>query len=199
MKFKVGDTVKVRADLADSEIYEGLYCSIEMSRHGGMPATVAAVLQDGNYILYGLSDWEFNDAMLEPIEPAKKERGYYTETVADTFKKVHVNLDHGIDFSKTTGVKHDQGKPDLSMIPYEALEEIAKVLMFGATKYDKNNWKKGINSTRLAGAALRHLGKWCDGVDIDSESSENHIAHAATNLLMLIWMLKHKPELDDRA
>ena len=114
-----------------------------------------------------------------------------SEPEIDTLKKVQIG-------SSSVGIKHDQGKPDLTMIPYEALEEIAKVLMFGATKYDKNNWKKGISTTRLIASAMRHLGQFNSGIDTDNESSLSHVAHAATNLLMLIWMMKHKKELDDR-
>lgn len=140
-------------------------------------------------------------------DPSDLKRDYYTVTVANTFPKLALeeylktlteDKDGNLVKELKGGVKHDQGKPDLTMIPYEALEEIAKVLMFGASKYGKNNWKKGISTTRLAGAALRHLGSWCDGVDLDSESNLNHLTHSATNLLMLIWMLKHKPEQDDR-
>lgn len=170
MKFRVGDKVRV--------INGDEYHAKDTIHH------IVSGAYNNDECLRLDSGWYVPVSELELIENAPA-REYSTVTLADTFPK-------------SGGVKYDQGKPDLSMIPYEALEEIAKVLMFGASKYDKNNWKKGINSTRLAGAALRHLGKWCDGIDVDSESNLSHLSHAATNLLMLIWTMKNKPEVDDR-
>ena len=37
----------------------------------------------------------------------------------------------------TEGVKHDQGKNPLELLPFDALEEIGKVLAFGARKYTR--------------------------------------------------------------
>ena len=39
--------------------------------------------------------------------------------------------------------RSNDGKVELSLLPKTFLEETAKVLMFGARKYDRNNWKKG--------------------------------------------------------
>jgi hypothetical protein len=99
---------------------------------------------------------------------------------------------------KKTGVKHDSEKAPLDLIPYEALEQIAKVLAFGASKYGRHNWKNGFEYSRLIAAALRHLNQYNAGEDADPESDISHVAHSACNLLMLLWMQKHKPELDNR-
>lgn len=95
-------------------------------------------------------------------------------------------------------IKHDSGKPKLSYLPYDALVEVARVMEFGAQKYDKHNYKKGMEYTRLIDAAFRHLHQFNDGIDLDDESSYNHIAHSISNLLMLMWMIKNKPEMDNR-
>lgn len=96
------------------------------------------------------------------------------------------------------GKKFDQGKSQHDLIPYESLEEIAKVLTFGCIKYSRSDWAKGIKFSRLLSAAYRHMGKFNAGEDIDPESNLHHIAHAATNLIMLLYLMKHKPEMDDR-
>ena len=44
-------------------------------------------------------------------------------------------------------MKYDQGKTDLSLMPPEALTEISRVLMFGAEKYGRNNWRDDGNTT----------------------------------------------------
>lgn len=97
-----------------------------------------------------------------------------------------------------SGLKFDAGKPALDLIPPELLEEVGKVLGFGAKKYDKGNWAKGINYSRLIAACMRHLNEYNKGIDNDSESGFNHISHAATNLAFLLWMIQHRPDLDDR-
>lgn len=99
---------------------------------------------------------------------------------------------------KEGGKKFDQNKAELDLIPFESLEEIAKIMSFGANKYGRRNWQNGIAYTRLIAAALRHLGKFADKIDFDDESKMNHVAHSATNLLFLLWMIKNRPDLDDR-
>jgi uncharacterized CHY-type Zn-finger protein len=42
------------------------------------------------------------------------------------------------------GLKYDQGKLQWELFPAESAEQIIKVLMFGAAKYDPWNWSKGI-------------------------------------------------------
>lgn len=86
----------------------------------------------------------------------------------------------------------------MDLIPYESLEEIAKVLAFGENKYQTANWTKGIEMRRLISAALRHIGQFNSGEDRDSESETLHLANAATNLLFAIWMYKYRPDLDNR-
>ena len=42
--------------------------------------------------------------------------------------------------SHNEAVKHDSGKPDWSLVPFESLEGMVKVLEFGAQKYAGWNW-----------------------------------------------------------
>lgn len=100
--------------------------------------------------------------------------------------------------AKTGLVKNDKGKLSLSLLPLEPLEEVARVLEFGAAKYDRNNWKKGTNWTRLADSTLRHLFSWIKGEDKDPESGLSHLAHAACNLLFLLYYTEKKVGTDDR-
>ena len=50
------------------------------------------------------------------------------------------------------GIKHDQGKPRMDLLPMDALLEIAKVFGFGACKYGDRNWEKGLDVQRLRAA-----------------------------------------------
>ena len=98
----------------------------------------------------------------------------------------------------SAGVKHDQDKPRMELISSIAMEELAKVLTFGAKKYASNNWRKGIAWTRILGAALRHIFAYLGGETYDKETGLSHIAHALCELMFLLEFEKTHPELDDR-
>jgi hypothetical protein len=96
------------------------------------------------------------------------------------------------------GTKYDGGKPPLELIPTKPLLQIAEVLEFGRKKYDAHNWRKGMAWSRLYGAALRHIYASLDGVDLDSESGHDHLAHAACCLLFLLEYKTTATGTDDR-
>jgi len=92
--------------------------------------------------------------------------------------------------------KYDSNKkvrPEL--LPSKATEEVMKVFTFGAEKYGDFNWRKGLEFSRLWGAAQRHQMAFWQGQDLDEESGLPHIAHAIANLMMLLEMGR---EWDDR-
>lgn len=96
------------------------------------------------------------------------------------------------------GLKLDNGKAPMSLLDRHALEQIAMVLKFGAAKYERDNWRKGISYTRLTDAALRHIFAFVDGEDKDPESNLSHIAHAGCCILFLLRMIRDRRDLDDR-
>jgi len=96
------------------------------------------------------------------------------------------------------GNKYDQNKVRFELLPQASLQEIAKVLTFGAQKYESWNWSKGIAYSRLLGATFRHLGAWAVGQDKDKETGLSHLAHAGCCILFMLWMEKFRPDLDDR-
>ncbi len=97
-----------------------------------------------------------------------------------------------------SGVKYDEGKPPLGLIPRSALIEEARVMAFGANKYSKDNWRGGLSWSRLVNAALRHITSYNDGEDNDEETGLSHLAHARCCLAFLIEYSVTHPELDDR-
>jgi hypothetical protein len=96
------------------------------------------------------------------------------------------------------GIKHDQDKPMMDLLDSGFLEDMASVLTFGAKKYAAHNWRKGINVSRTIAAIYRHLGALNRGEDLDPESGCHHEACIAINCQFLNWMLKNRPDLDDR-
>jgi hypothetical protein len=99
---------------------------------------------------------------------------------------------------KEPAEKFDNGKPPLSLLPYGPLEEIAKVLDFGAKKYGTHNWCKGMSWSRLSDAALRHIFAWVWGEECDQETGFSHLAHAACCLLFLLDYIQTISGTDDR-
>jgi hypothetical protein len=94
--------------------------------------------------------------------------------------------------------KNDSGKPQLSLIPREALDQMARGFEHGAAKYGRNNFKKGHKWSRCLDAAMRHITAFAHGEDLDPDSGNNHIAHALCSLAMLAYHLEHHQDLDDR-
>lgn len=87
----------------------------------------------------------------------------------------------------TTGRKFDAGKLDYTLVPFEAVDEIVKVLMFGAQKYDRHNWKLVDNAEqRYLAAAFRHITAYNKGELVDPETGVSHLAHAGCCILFLL-------------
>jgi len=96
------------------------------------------------------------------------------------------------------GQKDDAGKPRMDLLDAYAIEELSKVLTFGAKKYAPNQWRKGIKISRLVAALLRHTFAFMAGANKDPETGLDHMAHAMCCCMFLIWTMKHKEECDDR-
>jgi hypothetical protein len=60
------------------------------------------------------------------------------------------------------------------------------------------NFKGGIRVSRLIDSALRHLIQLAQGVSHDPESGLHHAGHAVCNLSMAAFMVRHRPDCDDR-
>lgn len=97
------------------------------------------------------------------------------------------------------GRKYDKGKNLYNLIPPHALDEVVKVLTFGAVKYnepiDQENWRLVSNpEQRYFAAAQRHLWAIRRGEPIDPESGISHYAHAITSLLFLLQLELEKEQ-----
>lgn len=112
--------------------------------------------------------------------------------------KFIVNDTKNGDKTMQKGTKNDDGKPRMDLLSGIWLAGVAKVMGFGAAKYDAHNWRKGIATSRLLGAALRHIFAYLDGEDLDPESGVSHLYHASCCLMFASEMKVTRPDLDDR-
>lgn len=96
------------------------------------------------------------------------------------------------------GIKYDSDKPDMSLLSPLAITYLAKVLTFGAKKYSANNWRKGIDQSRLISAALRHIIAFQAGQDSDPETGLPHMAHAMCCCMFSIELMNSAIDIDTR-
>lgn len=90
---------------------------------------------------------------------------------------------------RTGGVKHDQGKNQWDSIPFECLDELAKIMTYGVNKYGApSGWESVPNmENRYFSALMRHLSAYKQGEERDSESGHYHLSHALCNVVFLLW------------
>lgn len=86
------------------------------------------------------------------------------------------------------GIKFDQGKVDYTYLLKDlpvSVEEVTKVLIYGANKYNRANYSK-VESERYEAAALRHIMAYLQGEQLDPETGYHHLAHATCCLMFLV-------------
>ena len=91
-------------------------------------------------------------------------------------------------------LRYNNGKPDFSLLPMSTLTEVVRVLEYGASKYERNNWLKPTSWDISFACLMRHMSAWQAGEDDDPESGRSHLAHAACNILQMLHQLEHHPE-----
>ena len=72
------------------------------------------------------------------------------------------------------------------------LKALAETYAEGAEKFGACNWENGMPATDMLNHALAHIYKFLGG-----DRSEEHLAHAAWNLLGAIHSLEQWPELNE--
>lgn len=95
-------------------------------------------------------------------------------------------------------LKHDTDKPAITLLSRVFLVGVTRALMFGTKKYVKNNWRGGMEWSRVLDAALRHILAWAEGEEVDPESGLSHLHHAACNLMFLSEYQERGVGIDDR-
>lgn len=92
----------------------------------------------------------------------------------------------------TKGIKNDSEKLQPTLLPIKALRGATRVLMFGAKKYSRNNWRY-VEKDRYKDALVRHLWSYLeDPKGVDEESGFPHIDHLLCNALILAELEKEE-------
>ena len=95
-------------------------------------------------------------------------------------------------------LRYNQGKLKWSLVDWKSLEPMVRVLEMGAEKYAPYNWTKGMPVTEISESLLRHMFSFLEGENFDNESKIENLGHIMCNCMFLIYMMREKPEFDDR-
>jgi hypothetical protein len=97
--------------------------------------------------------------------------------------------DTDVNIAKGDSIKFDGGKTRVSLVDPDYILGTAKILTFGADKYEAGSWKKlpPAQIYRYKDALMRHILAYLDGENIDPDSGESHLYHASCNLMFLSW------------
>lgn len=93
--------------------------------------------------------------------------------------------------------RHNEGKPDMSLLPAEALYQMAYVAMDGVKEYGRDNWRAlwGEDTVNVCNASLmRHAAAMNEGILYDKKSGLPHAAHIMMNCAFILEYLKQKKE-----
>lgn len=99
---------------------------------------------------------------------------------------------------KEEALRFNEGKNMLDLVPPIVVEELGKVLTFGAKKYGRFNYRKGMKWSKCIASLKRHLIAFEKGIDFDDESGLLHLSHILVNSMFLLEYTNLHPELDDR-
>lgn len=90
-------------------------------------------------------------------------------------------------------LRYNEGKPDWTLLDYKSLLPLVDVMTYGATKYDRDNWKLQCdNPNQHLQSCMRHLIALIDGEEFDKESGFRHSGHIMAN--MMFWNYHVHPE-----
>lgn len=78
------------------------------------------------------------------------------------------------------------------LIPWDALEQVCRVFMYGTVKYQRDNYKisPGLPLEGYIQSIWRHTVSYLKGDLLDEDSKLPNLAHIACNAFMYLWTKK---------
>lgn len=90
-------------------------------------------------------------------------------------------------------------KVPLSTLPFRVLWRVGLAMLEGMCKYGRHNYRyAGVRSSVYFDGAMRHLGAWWEGEDIDPDSGFNHIDKLLADLMVMRDSMLEGNFVDDR-
>lgn len=142
--------------------------------------------------------------MCDSDEEVKKEKSNKTN-----LKGLSVNDEGQVvkkEEPKKLGMKFDDEKIDITLVPAIGIEQIAKLSMVGLEKYARDNWKKVPDGfKKYVRALLRHALKLQKAVNngedvmtlLDDDTGMSEFACIACNAFYALWFIENEGKIDD--
>lgn len=83
---------------------------------------------------------------------------------------------------------NEKGSPRYEMLPWDVLDEVVEVFMFGGEKHGEQDFKSNHNAEEYYAKIVRHAKECFAGRKFDNESGKHHAAHIATDALIALWI-----------
>ena len=97
-----------------------------------------------------------------------------------------------------SATRNNVGKLRWDLVDWGSVEEMLKVLEFGAIKYNPENWKKGLNREEILESTQRHLIQLFQKEELDQESQLHHAGHVMCNMMFYLYHAKHSSFVSER-
>lgn len=132
--------------------------------------------------------WWLNEQFTDPVITNKDDQSRKLISML-IGGDVHEVLFYSLALTEDTTVPYKAMSINL---PWNALQDVCRVLAFGAEKYSRDNYKlaPGLPLDTYIQSMWRHLIQYLRGEEIDNESKLPHLSHLACNAFMYLWTQK---------
>ena len=94
-------------------------------------------------------------------------------------------------------LRYNEWKAQWSLVDFDSLEPMVRVLEFWSKKYAIDNWKKPMDKKKILDSLMRHLVRINAWEEIDPESWLPHIWHLMCNALFYSFHARNSTEHPD--
>jgi hypothetical protein len=91
--------------------------------------------------------------------------------------------------------RYNAGKPKWSLVHFESLVPMIRVLEYGCIKYAPFNWQKPMDLMEILESMQRHLAALFDGEICDKESGVSHMGHIQCNAMFYNYHKQKENEM----
>lgn len=82
--------------------------------------------------------------------------------------------------------KIGEGKLQYSLLDFESIDELVRVMMVGSKKHGAFSYKK-FDKHLFVDALMRHCTSYLKGEEMDQEDNLSHMAHAMANCMIIMY------------
>jgi hypothetical protein len=160
-------------------------------------------VKDKSYFCTSTRKWIHPAATTGPLDQGEKIESFMMEVPDDFGKRKAVGKTEKAKGGnwKPTNPKDLMGirKVSFCCLPFTVLGEVALGMQEGGMKYGRHNYRdEGVAVSTYIDAAIRHLGGFWEGEDIDPESGVHHISKAISTLVVVRDAMLNDKCTDDR-